>query len=886
MKKQTRLLGRSPATLDEKYFKNIRPNLYQQHAIRRQYGVRNGTTLAEHLDSVCQFVLTVSRIAEVPEAKRGLILAAAAVHDLNKLDLPKQRSVKTLARNRDFLLEQLDLACVKSLVSNDEDLELVRRLIERHSGHNSSDGRRFFPEDNNIERWAAMLIGGDLFDLGIPEKQRFRKVQNELTVAFDRPTNIFKIRITKNLGYLTALLLNASQEVLQSYGLNTLAIFSDGEIFEGEFFPGEEVVKKIASLWQKKGDRVIGGNVEELVTPSRNGIGIKIDSQAVELNPEEALVCVRALLEKKEAGFKMTEVKKTVRKYGDKVGDEAVKNAASLGLVPVSNAKDFAISEALKTAYLSYRKTGMKTEKVWDTILSKVGLSEEQKSALKPFDPQYGKCLFAAKGISGGIEVVMKIIEDSFQLRRESSSLGGEMRVDEGAIATVSQILNLPHPTNWKGINELEAYINSNPKKRNSLGTTSEEGGDLISPNMPPGTKVQSFSNRLPGGSAAEPKRQAHSLTSLAYKLTKIGANFPAKNKQETVYLHLALPPGSSPELLRIWREFLRTTAATNAEGGTVTVDELQLYRDNVLEFKSNKAVGLALPKRPEFIRSTVVIPLVWGEVNASVALLKSLRLALELSLSLDFGFPFIISSNLETESWGETFGRVEGIPSALQRLLGNGEYDREEAVKVRDKLRCIGSLALEVSRAQKRDDCIYDLARAARRSLDLYYVLLRWILREQDNPNFEIIWNRICQPLTTLQKIMNEETKLTEYLREAAKIAEEAKLRGSSFRRTSQGEPFNDFMAAIRSRKSHLPWDVVFASLVQQYHTRLDRIREHGVGATKFEKVKEFYDVLRKIFDEVYHSRAERILADRKTLEAAYLFFLQEARQELKRED
>jgi CRISPR-associated protein Csc3 len=39
----------------------------------------------------------------------------------------------------------------------------------------------------------------------------------------------------------------------------------------------------------------------------------------------------------------------------------------------------------------------------------------------------------------------------------------------------------------------------------------------------------------------------------------------------------------------------------------------------------------------------------------------------------------------------------------------------------------------------------------------------------------------------------------------------------------------------------------------------------------------------LRKIFDEIYQSRPEKLLADKKTLEAAYLFFLQEARQQLK---
>jgi CRISPR-associated protein Csc3 len=58
--------------------------LYERHAAHHQYGVRKGTTLPEHLDSACQFILTVSMIGKVPENKRPLLLAAMAVHDLNK----------------------------------------------------------------------------------------------------------------------------------------------------------------------------------------------------------------------------------------------------------------------------------------------------------------------------------------------------------------------------------------------------------------------------------------------------------------------------------------------------------------------------------------------------------------------------------------------------------------------------------------------------------------------------------------------------------------------------------------------------------------------------------------------------------------------------------
>ena len=882
MSNQRRLLNRPPKTLEERYFSEIRPQLYERHAAYHQYGVREGTTLAEHLDSACQFMLTVSRIGGVPEDKRPVLLAATAVHDLNKLDTQK-RNVPTLARNRTFLQEQLEKACVLSFVVTENDFELARKLIERHSGHNRSDAAIFLPEDPAIDRWAAMLTGADLFDLGIPESERFRKVQTELTVAFNRPSKLFRVRVSEDRGYITALLLGACEEVLQKYGLTTLAIFPDGELFEGETLPTVDLTTEIAACWQGKIDGVFGNNIERLVRATKDGI--KIAQSAIQQNVEEVLLNVQALLEKKKAGFKADKINKDIAKWGDTAGVDAVQNAVAVGLLPVGSVEEFAIAEGLKATYLSYREAGINPKEVWDKIADRVGISEQQRAALEPFNGQYGRPLFAAKAAQKGLEGILEALRESFQLRKESTPKPEASEASEEIVAAVARILSLPIAIRWNGIEELNAYIEANPRKRCSLGSTFSETDDLVSGNMPPGTKVQVFSNRLPGGSSAEPKRQADSMAALAYQLMAIGASFPAANKKDPIYLHLALPKGSSPELLRIWREHLKQLAATNAEGGTVTVDEFKLYKDNILEFKANKVVGIAFPKRPEFIHATVTEALVWGDANASVALLKSLRLALELSLSLEFGFPFTLSSNLEVETSSDIYGRVEGIPAALQTLLGSGQYSREEAEKILKRLRCIGQLAIAVASIQKADDCLYDLARAAAQPFDLYYVLLRWTLREQDEPNLSVIWSRIREPLNSLlESIMpNENALLTQYLKEAAQIAATAKIWGSSFKRTAQAEPFTAFTSAIRSQKAHLDLDVIFAALVQQYHTRLDRIREHGVGHTKYEQIKAYYGVLRKLYKEVYNERADQLLTDQKTLEAAYLFFLEDARRSLK---
>jgi CRISPR-associated protein Csc3 len=886
------LFNRPAKTLAERYFIEVRPKLYALHGIHHQRGIRESHTLAEHLDSACQFSLTVSGLAQIPELERGVLLAATAVHDLNKLD-ESGRGVKTLARNKDFLREQLEKACVGQFVPDDEALELARKLIERHSGHNVSDGARFLPEDPRIEQWASILRAADLFDLELPEDKLIPKIRTELIHALNRPCELFRIRVKEDRGYITALLLGSCEEVLKQHGCNPLALFADGFLAEGVTIPTTDFTQEIAAVWQSKIDRVFGGNIEQLVRATKDGI--KVSAQAVQHNHEEVLNVVLALLERKKAGFKADKVQGDVAKWGkQKAGEDAMATAIGVGLLPVSNADEFAIAEGMKAAYLSFREVipPLSTKDVWQRIANHAGLSAQQQVALEPFDALYGKALFAAKASPQEMEGVFAALTESLEMRKGGGSDPEIAEIPEEMLIAVRRAISCPGIQPVMGTNELTAYIEANPRQRCSLGATIGETVALGSDKMPIGTKIQMFSNRLPGGMTGDPVRQAEPMVMLSYQLMTVGAHFPAAKKEPPYYLHFSLPEGSSPALLEIWQSWLQEMAATNAEGGPVTVDELKLYRDKAMIFKPNKVVGIAFPKRKEFVYSTTILPLTWGDTTTSLALLKSLRLALELSLAPDVEFPFILSSGMQVDSSAHYFGRVEGIPSILQSLLtitGSqiGIYHRADAMEILIRLRCLSSLSLiVVGNLSKLDDCLYDLARACSQPFSLYFVLLRWILREQDDPSLSLNWSRIREPLyILLESLMpNDNSALTGHLRAATKIAAEAKLwGGSAEKRTSLVEPFGEFMISARSQKSYMDLDFMFAALVQKYHTRLDRIREHGVGLTKLEHLKNYYAVIRQLYEEVYQGRPDKLLSDQKNLEAAYLFFLEEARRDLK---
>ncbi|XHX78535.1 MAG: hypothetical protein RBJ76_00930 [Stenomitos frigidus ULC029] len=904
MLKRRRLVKQEPENLDELYFKEIRPKLYELHAAHKQHGSRKGRTLAEHLDSACQFVLTVSKIAGVPEEKRACILAATAVHDLNKL-IEGGGSVKALARDRELLKGQLDRACVDTLVKTEADLELVRRLIESHSGHGNSDGMRFVAEDpqvkEQIKRWSAMLIGGDLFDLGIEEAKRIGKVENELTVAFGRSSQLFKVTLSEDRGYLTSLLLSACEEVLHQHGLHTLAIDPDGQIFEGEAFPAEDLTVEIAKEWKKKIDAVFKSNIDELVTDKSTN-GIKVDPQAIEQDPATALETVERLLVKKYLSYKGTKVRnveESIKKYTDKAlsefGKDLIFHAEKLGLVAISTAEEFSIAEGLKAALVSYRqvKPEISPKVSWQKICKHMGLSHEQTVALEIFEEQYGRCLFAVKASREGMKGVEASLRESFELR---GGIFGDVQVEvekvsERFVNAVKCFLNLPALQKQNFFEELSNYIEARPNQRSSLGSIRSDVSQLKQPQMPPETKVQMFSNRLRGGASGDPVRCADFISALAYKLIKVGANFPSSIKQTPTYLHLALPKGSSPAFLAHWQQRIEEAISSDSSVGLMIPNQEQLREEGKLIFKSSKGVGIALPRRPEFIYSTTVSAVTWGEANSSVTLLRSLHLALKISLNEEVELPFVLSSNLEIENqWSNYFGRVEGIPSSLIPLLGFGAYRRRGhidpkseikfllAEDVYNRLDCIEKLSESIASAKKRDDCFYDLARAARSPFEIYYVLLRWILREKDESSLDSTLDEIYPYLSNLvESLMSEKDKVvSQYLREAAQIACEGKLWGNLRRRTGRAEPFSAFLKAIRSFKSPLDWETVFPSLINQYHTRLDRIRD-GVGDTKYEYVSRYYNILYELFSKEYQSRPEKILSNGKDLEAAYLHFLRE---------
>ena len=447
------------------------------------------------------------------------------------------------------------------------------------------------------------------------------------------------------------------------------------------------------------------------------------------------------------------------------------------------------------------------------------------------FEAQYAVPMMAATGMKNGIEGIKSALMESICLRAKDSSI---VPLDI-LTALVEQSLLLPQKEQTVSFRELDDYINAKPTQRCSFGGANRVTAKIKAANLPVGMKVQVFSNRLAGGSSAPPERKANSIAYLAYKVMNVGSQLPKKSKAPPYYLSFVMPEGSCPEYRRIWRECIRNLAATNTEEGPVSVDMEKLYADNILDFKSDKGTGFAFPKRSDFVGAVVVIPIMFGDLSSSKSLLKAARLAMELSLSLEIGFPFVLGQSLQIETVDENYGRIEGIPSTLSNLLGSGQYSQKETVEVLDRLRSLGKIAQSITGKKHVEDCIYELARACSEPFSIYQVVLRWVLRQQ-NPNLAETWKHISTPLQSLMdSLMPEDNKqLTEYLKKAASLAANKNLKGRSLNRTSKTKPFSDFLKAVRSQKSHMDLDFLFASLSQTFFNHLDTIWNGHVGETQ----------------------------------------------------
>lgn len=273
---------------------------------------------------------------------------------------------------------------------------------------------------------------------------------------------------------------------------------------------------------------------------------------------------------------------------------------------------------------------------------------------------------------------------------------------------------------------------------------------------VPTNIGVQSFSNRLEGGSSREPKRNVCDICRMQFLLEKLAwQSHKDKHGKEymTFYLHLFPYSYFTAPLLRSW--WTSVQKLKEADAGNLLINSreflLQWYdhRDYFTQwqqvygkFQEQVMVrpayteGLAVPIYSELLSNTPVLPLTIKEGHYGsqflAALIKTVVLVRWFGCRILFSRLPTPLLNLATQyEDGEPIVLlVETIPQALSWLLPHNALTQDGVRRLTERLAALHALARALaSDDQQFDAVVYDLVSAASTdSLALYHKVDRLI--------------------------------------------------------------------------------------------------------------------------------------------------------------
>jgi CRISPR-associated protein Csc3 len=278
---------------------------------------------------------------------------------------------------------------------------------------------------------------------------------------------------------------------------------------------------------------------------------------------------------------------------------------------------------------------------------------------------------------------------------------------------------------------------------------TALKASEWMAVQVPTSIGVQSFSNRLEGGSSRDPKRNVCAVCRAQFILEKLAWRSHRDKQgaeQVTFYLHLFPYAFFTQPLLRAWwvsinrlRDSERTAFLLNTREYFRNVNELQ--EDIQIEGHRTTTNGLGLPTLSEALSNTPVLPIIAPGDNYG----SQFMLALEMAVILVGWFecratlsrspiPLI---NLSKEKIGDkpVVLMIEGMPRNMSWLVPETSMPREQVELLCRKLSQLHQLSKALYYMGSKSDSVpHDFAMAAADDeLALYFEADRLIEKKID---------------------------------------------------------------------------------------------------------------------------------------------------------
>jgi len=891
-----------PTLLERKLTNTIIDN-YQEHVVKdglvslqehKGYGIREGTTLAEHFANGAFTIHTLKNAVGLCDTETRLLMTAFSIHDLNKLSENPKASLGKLADDEEFVKENIfKLGIDKFFKEWEEFYNDIISLIRAHSGHFHISGDQLIPAKDKtklgydrIKELSHIMKAVDIIDLSkeFGERRKKEEFLHHINSAAKTQFRWISHKLAEHRGVLSNIIHNQAVEVLKSHKAIPLLVYSEGTWYllpiSVDLPPIEKLLEEISEKVDGKLAKVRIEDLSKVITLTKDGI--KIDESVIGLLPaEEILKEVERLIYKRN--FKIQdEMEKTKEKVAKK-DIKLDKHLQDSDLRLFTNQDDMIKGEFIRATYMLMNSHFSKelinwfgVNDTWEVIYKFLGIKGD---VYEIFDRLYQRPFVVGANVSLDVERLKEKLTELWQeiLAKASSGKKSEESalkpyVEKAVALDVEQPLSRANFENF-----LVSYINQN-HKQDCYGAFEGDTNSWMSPQVPSGILVQQFSNRLPAGASIEPKRYVSDITREQFFIEKMVFR---SGSEKAVYLHF-MPERFLPyaQLNMLKTEL---TGLVQVEDALLGLDDRAIVESKEKIFFRNKSFGIAIPKYSEVIANIISIPVF---VKADTTVERAVT-ALEYGarLGLEFGLKVLVSESSIPPLNTTSFLFMDNANWQVQLFLGGKQLSKE---KVGDLLESFNSLRKIDGQIKDdlRNSYLYDLITAIAESpLQIFMVIDRTLekkLRKSKAKTPEWLAVSICsrikedvEKLISRRNLMDKDKLASDYIKQLARIGWEGKIKGETLVRNSLLHPVNEIFNNLRKESSVLDLEAKRASIAQKIFDYLSRISEYEVGKTKLAHVTNFANTFFEMFEKLYGNKLAKLLSEEKDIKAAYLFYL-----------
>jgi len=905
----------------DSFLKNVANGGLSQYKRILQWGKKAGEPLYTHAINGVFTANQLRTILNLSDAESRVLFSAFAIHDLNKSLEAENKSFNNLATVA-AVQSELENVSIPGFFPNYQDyLEDITMLIRSHSGHYHTDAEWLVKAHNpyrlsreRLEMLRSLIKALDDLEMSdtLIERDHKQGFLAFLNTCTKKQYEFVYHQVSEQRGLVTNLIHNQIKDYLAAnYNLLPMLFYPDGVTYlvekKHDIALSADDLSAIGMNVAKAAANMTRGSFAKFIKSGNQGI--KVDKQCLELGisfddiwgvvHSHVMTKVNGMRFKIEGndGIESKCRRELQSALGNKkfveLHDFVAKIIERPNLCPPTQS-GMGSGELLRAYYIFLNTHfSKKIGDAWAYVYRWLKLSAEQTKIYDLLDPLYQRAYFIAQDQNLSMDSILEhILEDGNTIVGNISNQATEQVGDydvlgEYVARNVSFSWLKSHPA--KFTEALHYYVQHNHEQCCYCGSEFETD-DWMSSQAPANITVQSFSNRLTGGSPREPKRNVCKICRTQFILEKL--NHVTGKGVKTLYIHLypytffteAFLNSLRAEVREILEQdttvlFPRTDDAIKeiiaSEGKRMP---LRFYTKN----KQGKdyVYGLPLPLNySEVIGNVLTFPLNCPGDNDSEQFLFALQNTL--LLGRYFGCKVILTDSavpiLSKKDFGNLF--VDNIPLGFAGLLPINNFDTEQLNTLWSDITNLFRLRSLLYEVGSEENLLLPLVQslASEGRLQLYHLTDRLIEAKSDTTWRAIGLAKECLPIIN---ILVKGEKRMKALQTLAEIAWRDHIIGRSLERNSLLKPLDMILDGLEAKSEAFGIDTLKAQMVEDIFRHLEAIssNEYKPGRAKREKVKAYIDAFfNGVLENVYHSNVQKLLADVKSLRSAYLFYVRE---------